>query len=313
MSVQSYAGQSPRHKPREGRSSAQRSESRAAMLMLAPSTALYVAFIAIPLIGTLALAFFEWDLLSPPRFVGIDNFVRIGRDSTMLMATVNTFVFAIVTVVLHLVGALLLAIAINRPMNRVVKKLTSAAIFFPVLLSWSAVALLWRYALDPNFGFINHYLREWGFTPPNWFVDAQTALGAIIGLDVWHSLGYTMIILLAGLQSIQPTLYEAARIDGAGPLRQFWSVTVPLLSPTLLFASIISFIGAFQIFEPMFIITKGGPDNSTISLVQDVYNTAFRDFSMGYASAKSLILIVVMLLVTVLQLKMSKKWVNYDQ
>lgn len=290
-----------------------RGQSRTALLMLSPSLLLYTAFVAVPVLGSLTLAFVEWDLLTPPRFVGFENFARLAGDATMLRATVNTFVFAIATVIIHLVGAVALALALNRPMNRLVQKFTSAAIFFPVLLSWSAVALLWKYVLDPNFGFVNHYLGELGISAPNWFADENTALLAMIGLDVWQSLGYTMVIILAGLQGIQPSLYEAAKLDGAGPIRQFWSVTVPLLSPTLLFASIISFIGAFQIFEPMFIITRGGPADSTISLVQDVYYTAFRDFSMGEASAKSLILVGVMLVVTLLQLGLSKKWVKYDR
>ena len=290
-----------------------RGQSRTALLMLSPSLLLYAAFVAVPVLGSLTLAFVEWDLLTPPRFVGFENFARLAGDATMLRATVNTFVFAIATVIIHLVGAVALALALNRPMNRLVQKFTSAAIFFPVLLSWSAVALLWKYVLDPNFGFVNHYLGELGISAPNWFADENTALLAMIGLDVWQSLGYTMVIILAGLQGIQPSLYEAAKLDGAGPIRQFWSVTVPLLSPTLLFASIISFIGAFQIFEPMFIITRGGPADSTISLVQDVSYTAFRDFSMGEASAKSLILVGVMLVVTLLQLGLSKKWVKYDR
>lgn len=290
-----------------------RGQSRTALLMLSPSLLLYTAFVAVPVLGSLTLAFVEWDLLTPPRFVGFENFARLAGDATMLRATVNTFVFAIATVIIHLVGAVALALALNRPMNRLVQKFTSAAIFFPVLLSWSAVALLWKYVLDPNFGFVNHYLGELGISAPNWFADENTALLAMIGLDVWQSLGYMMVIILAGLQGIQPSLYEAAKLDGAGPIRQFWSVTVPLLSPTLLFASIISFIGAFQIFEPMFIITRGGPADSTISLVQDVYYTAFRDFSMGEASAKSLILVGVMLVVTLLQLGLSKKWVKYDR
>jgi len=167
--------------------------------------------------------------------------------------------------------------------------------------------------LDPNFGFVSYYLKQLGITAPGLFIDQHSALPSLIGLDVWHSLGYTMVIILTGLQGIPPTLYEAARIDGAGPVRQFWSITLPMLSPTLLFASIISFVGAFQIFDPMFIITQGGPNNSTISIVQDVYYTAFRDFNMGYASAKSLIIVVVILVVSLLQFGVSRRWVNYDK
>ncbi|MCU1477088.1 MAG: hypothetical protein JWQ64_1781 [Subtercola sp.] len=281
--------------------------------MLSPSVLLYIAFVAMPLVAAITLSFFKWDLLTAPQFAGLANFVELATDGTTFRAIGNTFLFAIATVIFHMVGGLLLAIALNRPLNRLLRKVLSAAIFFPVLMSWAAVSLIWRYALDPNFGFVNYYLKQLGLTPPNWFADASSAMPSLIGIDVWHSLGYTMVILLAGLQSIPPTLYEAARLDGAGPVRQFWSVTVPLLSPTLLFASIISFVGAFQIFDPMFIITKGGPDNSTLSVVQDVYYSAFRDFDMGYASAKSLIIVAVILIVTMLQLRLSKRWVNYDK
>lgn len=281
--------------------------------MLAPSTILYLGFVAIPLVVTIVLAFYSWDLLGSPVFTGVSNFTALLRDATTLRAIGNTLFFAIVTVIVHMVGAVILAVALNRPMHWVIRKFVSAAIFFPVLISWAAVSLTWQYILDPNFGFLSYYLKAFGITAPSWFIDTHSALPTLIGLDVWHSLGYTMVIILTGLQGIPPTLYEAARIDGAGSLRQFWSITIPMLSPTLLFASIISFVGAFQIFDPMYIITQGGPNNSTISIVQDVYNTAFRDFNMGYASAKSLVIVAVVLTVSLLQLGLSRRWVNYDK
>lgn len=290
-----------------------RLQGRTAVLMLAPSIVIYLLFVAMPLVATIALSFFNWDLLSSPVFAGFANFAALAKDSTTLRSIGNTLFFAIITVIVHMVGAVLLAIAINRPMHWVIRKLMSAAIFFPVLISWAAVSLTWQYILDSNFGFVSYYLKQFGITAPGWFIDPHSALPTLIGLDVWHSLGYTMVIILTGLQGIPPTLYEAARIDGAGPLRQFWSITIPMLSPTLLFASIISFVGAFQIFDPMFIITQGGPNNSTISIVQDVFYTAFRDFNMGYASAKSLIIVVVILAVSLLQLGVSRRWVNYDK
>lgn len=293
--------------------SAKRREARSAMFMLAPSVCIYIAFIAVPMIAAITLSFFRWDLITSPVYVGLQNFNDLANDPTTLEALGNTFFFTFATVILHLAGALALALALNRPMNRLLRKLFSAAIFFPVLISWAAVSLIWRYMLDPNFGFLNHYLEKVGLDPPNWFVDASSAMPSLIGVDVWHSLGYTMVILLAGLQGIPPTLYEAAQVDGAGPWRQFWSVTIPMLSPTLLFASIISFIGAFQIFDPMFIITSGGPDNATLSVVQDVYYSAFRDFNMGYASAQSLIVVAVILIVSLIQFRLSRRWVNYDK
>lgn len=296
-----------------GRNPQKRTEKLSAAIMLAPSLVLYGVFVAGPLVTAIILTFFNWDLITPPVFIGIQNYTDLLSDLSSLRGIANTFVFAFWSVVLHLALGLIFAIWINSLRAGWFQRLTSAAVFFPFLMSWAAASLIWQFALDPNFGFVNYYLSELGFSPPNWFADAGTALGTIIAIDLWKTLGYTMVILLAGLQSIPTHYYEAARIDGAGPIRQLWSITIPLLSPTLLFASVISFIGAFQIFEPMFIITKGGPEDSTLTVVLDVYFSAFRDFNMGYASIKSLIIVAVILVATAFQIKLGKRWVNYDR
>lgn len=293
--------------------SIKRTGKLSAVVMLAPSLVLYGVFVAGPLVTAMTLTFFKWDLITPPVFSGVQNYIDLLSDLSSLRGIANTFVFAFWSVILHLALGLIFAIWINSLRAGWFQRLTSAAIFFPFLMSWAAASLIWRFALDPNFGFVSYYLSELGLSPPNWFADAETALGSIIVMDLWKTLGYTMVILLAGLQSIPTHYYEAARIDGAGPIRQLWSITIPLLSPTLLFASVISFIGAFQIFEPMFIITKGGPEDSTLTVVLDVYFSAFRDFNMGYASVKSLIIVAVILVATSVQLKIGKRWVNYDR
>ncbi len=284
-----------------------------AAIMLAPSLILFGVFVVGPLVTAVVLTFFEWDLLTPPVFVGTQNYSDLLSDVSSLRGIANTFVFAFWSVVLHLAFGLLFAIWINSLRAGWFQRLSSAAIFFPFLISWAAASLIWRYALDPNFGFVNYYLAQLGFSPPSWFGDPDIALGSIILIDLWKTLGYTMIILLAGLQSIPSEYYEASRIDGAGPIRELWSITIPLLSPTILFASVISFIGAFQIFEPMFIITRGGPEDSTLSVVLDVYFSAFRDFNMGYGSVKSLIIVAVILMATFVQLRLGRKWVTYDR
>jgi ABC-type sugar transport system permease subunit len=290
-----------------------RTSKLSALAMLTPSLILYAAFVAGPLVTAMILTFFKWDLITPPIFIGMENYVELLSDVSSLRGIANSFVFAFWSVVLHLFFGLLFAIWINSLRAGWLQRLTSAAVFFPFLLSWAAASLIWQYALDPNFGFVNYYLTNFGFSPPNWFADATTALGTIILVDLWKTLGYTMVILLAGLQSIPVHYYEAAKIDGAGPIRRLCSITIPLLSPTLLFASVISFIGAFQIFEPMFIITKGGPQDSTLTVVLDVYFSAFRDFNMGYASVKSLLIVAVILAATFFQLRIGKRWVNYDR
>jgi multiple sugar transport system permease protein len=217
------------------------------------------------------------------------------------------------TVIAHIVLGLGLALVVNGLASRVLRYFLRTALFFPMLVSWGAVSLLWKYALDPNFGFVNYYIAKLGIHPPNWLIDAHWALPSLVFIDLWRSLGYTFVILLAGLQTVPDHLYEAARVDGAGKVRQFWHVTLPMMSPTLLFAFIISFIGAFQIFDPMYIMTQGGPGTATLSLVQYDYYKAFRDFQMGYACATALIIAAIILIVTLIQLRLSKLWVHYDR
>nr|WP_269151150.1 sugar ABC transporter permease [Spelaeicoccus albus] len=228
----------------------------------------------------------------------------------MLRVLGNTFVFALASVVTHLVGGLLLALAVNRAMNRVLNYFVRTAIFFPFLISWAAVSLLWRYVLDPTFGPFTYYLDKLGISAPGWFTDPDWALASIIGIDFWHTIGFTFIIMLAGLQTVPKQLVEAARTDGANNRQVFFNVTIPLMSPTLFFASVITFLGAFQIFDPVQIITQGGPDNSTMTVIMYLYEKGFEAFHIGYASAVALLVFIIMMLVTLLQFWGAKKWVH---
>jgi multiple sugar transport system permease protein len=288
-------------------------EARSGYLLISPAALLFLIFIAIPFCAALVLSFFDWDILTPATFAGFGNYQTLFGDGRVHSALFNTFVFTVSTVVLHIVLGLLLAVAVNRVAGRWLKYFLRTAYFFPALVSWAAVALLWRYALDPEFGFVNYYLRGLGVDPPNWLVDTTWALPSLVAIDLWKTLGYTFVILLAGLQTVPQHLLEAAKVDGAGPFRRFWNVTVPMLSPTLLFATIITFIGALQIFEPMYIMTKGGPDNRTLSIVQEIYYNAFRDFEMGYACALAVVLSLIIMAITLLQLRLSRMWVTYER
>lgn len=297
---------------RAGTSGLARRETMAAYLFLGPALLLFLVFIAGPLIGAIALSLFRWDLLSSPEFVGLDNFARLPKDETARAAIVNTFVFTFWSVVLHVGPGLLLALAINRPMPASLRYFLRTAFFFPLLVSWSAVALIWAYILDPNFGFITYYLAELGLPAPIFLIDPAWAMPAVIAVDLWRTIGFTFIILLAGLQAIPAHLYEAAAVDGAGAMRRFWNVTIPMLSPTLFFAIVVTFIGAFQIFEPMYIMTAGGPGDSTLSIVMHIFETGFRGFEMGYAATLALVVFVVIMLVTLLQLALSRYWVFHE-
>ncbi len=289
-----------------------RREAIAGYLFLSPALLLFLIFIAGPLVGAIVLSLFQWDLLTPAQFNGLGNYAKLFSDPVVGQAIVNTFVFTFWSLVLHLSLGMLLAVAVNRAMPEALKYFLRTAYFFPLLMSWASVALMWRFALDPSFGFINYYLGLLHISPPDWLISPQWALPSLIFVDLWHTLGFTFIILLAGLQGVPTYLYEAARIDGAGAFHRFWNVTIPMMSPTIFFASVITFIGAFQIFEPMFIMTNGGPGNATLSVVMHIFETGFRSFQMGYASTIALIVFVVIMIVTLIQLWGSRYWVNYD-
>jgi ABC-type sugar transport system permease subunit len=282
----------------------------AGYLFVSPALLLFLVFIACPLVAAVALAFFKWDLLTDIQFAGVSNFVQLVHDPVLLRALGNTFLFAVASVVTHIGLGMLLALAVNRKMSKVVRYWVRTTVFFPFLISWAAVSLLWKYVLDPNMGILSYYLSLIGVHAPTWLLDPKWALPSLIGVDWWHTIGYTFVILLAGLQTVPNELHEAAMVDGANASRRFWSITLPLMSPTLFFATIITFIGAFQIFDPMFIMTDGGPGDATRSVVQYTFQQAFRSFNVGYGSAVALVVFVVIALVTALQFRLSRRWVH---
>ena len=283
-----------------------------AYAFISPAVILFLIFIAGPVVGAIVLSLYSWDLFSDPEYVGLANYRELVHDQVARTAIRNSFVFAFGSIVLHITVGLLLALAVNRPMRAALRYFLRTSYFFPLLISWASVSLIWLFGLNPNFGFINFYLRELGLDPPNWLVDRHWAMPALLFVDLWRTVGFTFIILLAGLQGIPRTLYEAAMLDGAGSFRRFIDVTLPMLSPTLFFVLILNFIGAFQIFEPMFIMTNGGPANSTLSLVQHIYETGFHAFEMGYASALAIVVLVVVMFVTLLQFAVGRRWVHYE-
>lgn len=285
-------------------------EGLAGWLFVSPAVILFFVFILAPFIAALALSFFQWDLLTPAEFAGLSNFKFFLTDAAAHQALSNTFIFAFASVVTHIGIGMLLALAVNRKMSKIVQYIVRSSVFFPFLISWAAVSLLWKYVLDPNFGIINYYLNKVGIQAPLWLIDENWALPAIIGIDWWHTIGYTFVILLAGLQTVPQTLYEAAKVDGANVWRRFWNVTVPGMAPTLVFATIITFIGAFQIFEPMRIITQGGPAGSTRSIVLYLYEQAFEQFQIGYASTIAMVVFLVIMAVTLLELRLTRKWIE---
>lgn len=282
----------------------------AGYLFLSPALLLFLVFVLGPFIAAIVLSFYSWDMLTDAQFSGLSNLQQLFADPVFYQALGNTFVFAFASVVTHLVGGLLLALGVNAMRSRVASYFVRTSLFFPFVISWAAVALLWKYVLDPTFGMGTYYLQRIGINPPDWFTDPAWALPGIIFIDWWHTIGYTFIIMLAGLQTVPAELIEAARVDGCNAWQRLWNVTIPVMSPTVFFAAIITFIGAFQIFDPVQIITPGGgPENSTLTIVVYLYQQGFQSFQVGYASSVALIVFVIMAAVTALQFWAGRHWV----
>lgn len=280
-------------------------------LFLLPNLVGFMLFTGLPIVASLGLSFTNWDLLSKPEFIGLDNYVQLFQDEEFWAALRHTLLF--IAGYLPIVVALSLGIAIV--LNRKVRGAVffRAAYFIPVVSSWVAVALIWKWLLNPSYGLLNYALSFFGMEGPAWLQDPAWAMSAIILTSVWKDTGFVMVLFLAGLQNISKTFYEAAEIDGASPFRKFWHITLPLLTPTMFFVLIISLINSFQVFDQVMIMTEGGPAGATTVLVQQIYNQAFRYFQMGYASAMSWILFLLVFSITALQMRYQKRWVDYVQ
>jgi multiple sugar transport system permease protein len=297
---------------RGGAAQRKRREALTAYLLIAPAFILFLIFIAGPLLGGFALSLFNYNLLSPGQYVGLSNFSQLFHDSVFLKSLEVTGIFTASSVTLHVAVGLALAMLVNRKMPGWLRYILRTAFFFPVLISWAVVSMIAEFTLDPNFGFIPYYLKKIGIPDVGYFTDPHTALAAIIGVDLWHTVGFTFLVLLAGLQAIPNDLYEAARVDGISRIRTFTGITLPMLSPSLFFVTVVSIIGAFQIFEPSNIITQGGPGNATESIVEYIYETGFIQLNLGYAAVLGLVLFAILLVITLLQFAIGRRWVHYE-
>lgn len=278
-------------------------------LFLSPAILFFSLFIVFPLFGAFWYSFITWDFFTKPEFVGIDNYKKLFQDTVALKAITNTFIFTFASIVTHVGLGLLLAVAVNRKIPRFFSYIIRTTVFFPFLLSWSAASLIWSFGLDPTFGVIDYYVGKLGF-PQATLLSTTWALLTLIIIDLWKTLGFAFIVILAGIQTIPSDVNEAAKVDGADGWKLFWNITFPLCTPALFFVSVTAFIGAFQIFEPMYIMTRGGPDNSTLSIVQYLHSTAFRNFDIGYGAVLSVVIFLIVLIVTIAQFRFAKRWVH---
>lgn len=267
-------------------------------LFLGPSLLGMLVFTVGPILASLGLSFTNWDLLTPPQFVGIGNYARMLSDPEFWRTLRNTLSFLVGYIPLVMTFGLLVAILLNSRIPGM--QLFRAMYFLPVVTSWVAVALVWKWLFNPTYGPINSALGSVGIAGPAWLFDPNWAMPAIILTSVWKDIGFIMVILLAGLQGIPREFYEAASIDGANGPQRLRYITLPLLAPPLFFALSISLIGAFQVFDQVYVMTEGGPAGATMVLVERIVSNAFSYSQMGYASAISWVLFLIIFVTTLL-------------
>ncbi|MBK8189680.1 MAG: sugar ABC transporter permease [Vampirovibrionales bacterium] len=285
-----------------------REETFWAWALILPTLAGLALFTYLPTLASFALGFCRWDLLSAPRWVGLENYRAILGDPLFWNAMGNTALFALASGALEIALALGFALLLNRAVAG--RALFRTAYFLPYVTPLVSVALAWGWIYDPEFGLLNWLLA---LKPPiAWLYQPNTALAALIAIKIWKNIGYTLILLLAGLQAIPASAMESAMIDGAGRWGRFWHVLLPLLSPTLFFVAIITLINSVQTFDTAFLLTQGGPEHRTDLLAYWIFKNAFEFYKIGPASAMACVMFCALAALTLWQWRMRRRWVLYE-
>ena len=285
---------------RAKRSNLGNEQTRTALLALLPSFVIFCVFTLYPVFHSLYLSFFNVSLISSRRsFVGWNNYAALIKNPTFQKAVLNTVIYTLGVVPAGIILSLFAAVLLNNKLK--FRGLFRTAFFTPVVTSMVAVAIVWSWMLEPNYGLINSLLSKIGIAGPGWLTDPKWALPSVILLSIWKNLGYNMVIFLAGLQDIPRDIYESADIDGATPVQKFIYITLPLLRGPLGFAAIVSVIKSMQVFGQIYVMTGGGPANSTMVIVYYLYQQAFEFYRLGYASAVAWVLFAAIFVLTLLQ------------
>ena len=285
-------------------------ENLVAYSFILPNLIGFAIFTLIPMGFSLVLAFLHWDGANVISWAGLDNFKRLWTDDTFRIALTNTFYYVAGTVPLTMAASLGLALLLNQPLKG--RNFFRTTFFFPYVASLVAVAVVWNMLFHPAVGPVNQLLMSLGVeNPPRWSASVDWAMPTVIMASIWKGMGYYMIIYLAALQGIPVSLYEAAEIDGASAWQRFRYVTLPMLTPATFFVSIMLTIASFKVFDLILVMTGGGPGRATNVLVIHTYNTAFKEFRFGYSSAIAMVLFVIVLVITIVQFRMERRWVTY--
>ena len=276
-------------------------QNLAAWIFILPAILGTFIFIIIPVLCSFGLSFTEWDLHNPIKFVGFENYKLLFNDDLFYKILINTVVFALSTSILGVIIPLILASILNSKIRG--SEFFKTAYFLPFITPMVVIGIIWAWIFDPNIGLLNQVLQ----ININWLYDSKFALPALIVVSVWKLIGYNMIIFLSSLSSISNSMFEAAKIDGANAIQIFKNVTIPLLSPTIFFVIIITAISSFQVFDLIYLMTQGGPFDSTNVLVYAIYKNAFEYFNVGKASAIAYVLFAIILILTLIQWSLRKK------
>ena len=281
-----------------------------AFILLFPAFFCLFLFNFYPILRNFYLSFTSWDMVTgDPRFIGLENYLSLLSDSTFRVSFWNNIHYTVVTVPLSIILGILIAMLMNVRMKGI--QVFRVIYFLPQITSMIAIGIVWTTVLA-NYGPINQFLMTLGMeNPPQWLSSSDWALISVEMVSIWRSMGYNAVILLAGLQGINAELYEAAKIDGAGAFRRFFSITLPMLSPTIFLCLVMQLIGSFKVFDTIMSMTQGGPGRATNVLTYYIYQKAFVDWKFGYASAVAYVLFAIIMILTLIQFVGQKKWVNY--
>jgi multiple sugar transport system permease protein len=278
-----------------------------AYLFIAPVLVFFGLFRVYPAVQTLLFSFFNVNVVTHRhRWVGLKNFLQLLQDTSFLKAITNTFIFSVYIVVLSAFIGLILASLFTSKMK--LTGLFKAVYFVPFITATVAAAVVWSYLYDPKFGLFNMLLKMVGLPGRHWLTSSKQALSSIIIFSIWKTLGYNMVIFVAGLQNIPEAFFEAATIDGAGPITKFFRLTVPLLAPTIIFVVIYNTILALKVFDQVFVLTAGGPAEATTVVVLQIYNQAFVHYRFGYAASMAFVLFLLIIGITIVQYAVSRRW-----